>query len=143
VDATGVTANILDGRELDVEHTATVGLLSETNVVGTIDCSWKTAPGQAVVRVAGSQGTLSFDYARPGVIVFDDAAGNTEEIPVEGDDRFSREIRSFLDAVAGGDAPRTGAIDGLVGLAVVDAIYRASANRSLEIPSTGLAARRR
>jgi predicted dehydrogenase len=142
VDATGVTTNILDGRELEVEHTATVGLLSETNVVGTIDCSWKAAPGEAVVRVAGSQGTLSFDYARPGLVVFGDAAGNTEEIPVEGGDRFSREIRSFLDAVAGGDAPRTGAFDGLVGLAVVDAIYRASANRSLEIPSTGLAARR-
>ena len=135
VDGTGVATDTLDGTELEVEHTATLGLVSESGVIGTIDCSWKSAPGRAVVQVTGAMGRLSFDYTQPGHVVFEDEDGNAERIPAGGDDRFLREIRSFLQAVENGDAPRTGAIDGLVGLAVVDAVYRERSERSVRLPS--------
>lgn len=124
VDSAAVMTSTLDGVELEVEHTAALALRSEAGVVGTIDCSWKTANARAVVRVSGSAGSLHFDYSKPGILVFEDPEGAVEHIPATGQSRFSREVAAFLDAIGTGTEPRTGAIDGLVGVATVDAAYR-------------------
>ena len=114
----------LGSTDLGVEHTATVGLRAENGVIGTIDCSWKTPNDSAVVRISGSEGTLSFDYYDAAKITFQPVGEPTKVIQVAGPNRFIRELAAFLEAVDSGREARTGAFDGLVGLAVVSAVYR-------------------
>ena len=131
VAVSGSMSTALDSIELEVEHTATLGLRSEKEVIGTINCSWKLPNGTSVVRVSGSAGTLSFDYLKEGEVVFESEAGEVEVLRIESGDRFAREVAAFLNAVNKGTSPRTGAFDGLVGLAVVTAVYRMNTENAL------------
>jgi predicted dehydrogenase len=122
--ASGTMTTWLGSTDLGVEHTATVGLRAENGVIGTIDCSWKTPNDSAVVRISGSEGTLSFDYYDAAKITFQPVVGTTKVIQVAGANRFIRELAAFIEAADSGREARTGAFDGLVGLAVVSAVYR-------------------
>ncbi|MCW5951155.1 MAG: Gfo/Idh/MocA family oxidoreductase [Propionibacteriaceae bacterium] len=128
VDAAGTFTADLEGELLEVEHTGSISVRSDRQVVGVIECSWKSPTGQAFVRVAGSGGSLEYDYFQPGVVRFVDAAGVAEELTVpDTGPRFDRQIRSFLDVAAAGGRHRTTSWDGLMGVAVVDAVYQRSA----------------
>ncbi|SEF13269.1 Predicted dehydrogenase [Arthrobacter alpinus] len=124
IAASGTMSTVLGESDLAVEHTATIGLRSISDVIGTIDCSWKLPNGTSTVSVGGSAGRLTFDYDKEGEIVFESADGSVDTIHVPTGDRFAREVEAFLESVRYGLPARTGAFDGLVGLTVVDAIYR-------------------
>jgi predicted dehydrogenase len=51
------------GPALSVEDTAVLALRSTNGVLGVIEASWRTRPGEAVVRMSGTDGTLHLDYA--------------------------------------------------------------------------------
>ncbi|SFN39984.1 Gfo/Idh/MocA family protein [Mycetocola miduiensis] len=129
--ATGTLATVLDGTGLEVEHTAAMTLRSVTHVIGTIECSWKSPTGQSIVRVEGSEGSLTFDYARQGQVAKQSRSGEVEILQVSPGNRFEREIADFIRSVTVGMRPRTGSLDGLVGVAVLDEVYSQSDNRSL------------
>ncbi|WP_167140513.1 Gfo/Idh/MocA family oxidoreductase [Diaminobutyricimonas sp. TR449] len=124
VASSGVLATVLDGDELEVEHTAALTLLSETNVIGTIETSWKSPNGQSIVRVAGSNGSLTFDYGKRGQIEVELQNGSSRTEQVTLGNRFEREIAAFMQAISERSAPRTGALDGLIGVAILDKLYR-------------------
>lgn len=123
--ATGLIETGLDGTELEVEHTGAICLRGQNGTIGTIESSWKSPAGHAHVRVSGSEGALTFDYSRPGRVRFEPANGPVEILEVETGSRFEREVEAFLTAIDTRTAPRTGAEDGVIGLAVLDSIYRA------------------
>lgn len=131
VDATGIASSVLDAVPLEVEHTATLGLRSATQVIGTIDCSWKSPGGHwdspggtAILRVSGTTGVLEFDYAKPGIVLHTPATCAPEHIHVEQADRFARQAAYFLDAVQSGKPPRTGIEDALAGMKAVTQVYQ-------------------
>jgi predicted dehydrogenase len=125
VDVAATMSSELDGRELEVEHTALLALKSNAGVIGAIDCSWKSPTGRAVVEVAGSHGALRFDYTTPGVVTHIDETGVAHMVQVaDSGARFDRQIADFMARVAAGRPSRTGSWDGYVGVAVVDAAYR-------------------
>lgn len=123
--ATGVLETVLDGTELDVEHTGAICLRGQNGTIGTIESSWKSPAGQAYVRVSGSEGALTFDYHRLGQVRFEPATTPEQILEVETGNRFQRQIAAFLAAVEAGTVPRTGPEDGLIGVTVLDSIYRA------------------
>lgn len=124
----GCVSQELDGVHLDVEHTAVADLRSRKGVLGSIHVSWKTPGGRDVVSVHGSKGSLTFDYHRPGQVVL---LRGLEETVLDAPtgNRFEREMIGFVHAIENRAAPRTGSLDGLVGLAAVDRVYADSAAR--------------
>jgi predicted dehydrogenase len=127
VEASGIYSKRLGASELGVEHTATMALRSTSDVIATIDCSWKSPEGKAIVRIAGSAGALQFDYSAPGSITYQRAGKDTRIIRIESGNRFEREVESFLEAIRSGRQPRTGVSDGLEGMRIVSHIYQQQA----------------
>jgi predicted dehydrogenase len=122
----GCVSRDLDGVQLDVEHTAVATLRSRSGVLGSIHVSWKTPGGRSFVSISGSKGSLTFDYQRPGQVVL--RRGLDESVlDVPTGNRFEREMIGFVQAIETRSAPRTGSIDGLVGLETVDRVYADSA----------------
>jgi predicted dehydrogenase len=103
------------GPALEVEDTAILAVRSGHGVVGVIEASWRTAPGEAVISVCGTQGRLDFDYAT-GALTLTDPNGTRSDLPkaVDADqgDRFARQARHFLDCIADHDRPRVTMHDG-------------------------------
>lgn len=130
--ATAMYTTNLDGVDLEVEHTATLGLRSVNHVIGTVDCSWKLPTGESVVRVFGTLGSLTYDYSSPGVITFRDTMGAESVIDCPTGNRWELEVRAFIQAVEMGTSVRTGTIDGLIGLHVLSTVY--GANQASLVP---------
>lgn len=123
---TGVLSTALGSQTLDVEHTAAISLLSVRDVVGSIECSWKTVGEEAIVRVTGEKGSLTFDYSHPGDVVLLTSEGlSTLRVPTG--DRFECEVRDFVDAIETGGKSRSSSGDGLAGVVAVTAVYNQTA----------------
>ncbi|MGY1550253.1 Gfo/Idh/MocA family protein [Microbacterium sp. A588] len=122
--ASGSVVCDLDGTVLEVEHSAALAVRSIDAVVGTILVSWKAPSGKTQITLAGSTGGLTYDYARPGEVEHVTADGVVHVLEVPVGNRFEREIDDFLEAAHNGSAPRTSTFDGLVGVGIVDAVYR-------------------
>ena len=113
--ATTATAR---GPALGVEDSAVLSLQSEAGVLGVIEASWRTAPGEAVVTVSGSHGRLHLDYATMKLTEVG-VDGTESVVEVTGEDRFTRQARHFLSCVAGTAEPRVTPADGARAIAVL------------------------
>lgn len=110
------------GPALAVEDSAVLSLRSAAGVLGVIEASWRTAPGEAVITISGTRGRLHFDYAAPRLTLTDDA-GTETVLDVPAGNRFVRQAGHFLDCVAGRAEPRVTAEDGARAVAVLGQAY--------------------
>jgi predicted dehydrogenase len=114
------------GPALDVEDTSVLTLQTAAGVIGIIDASWRTPPGEWSVTVYGTSGTAVVDY-KTLTLRFQSANGDWRDIPVEQGDRFEREIAHFTDIVTTGATQRVTVDDGVWANRIIDAAY-SSAN---------------
>lgn len=107
---------------LEVEDTAVLSLRAESGVLGVIEASWRTQPGEAVVRVEGTAGALVMDYQS---LRFTRRTpdGATEPIDVSPGNRFTRQAAHFLACVRGEEKPRVTGEDGVAAMRVLAAAY--------------------
>ncbi|MET9019979.1 Gfo/Idh/MocA family oxidoreductase [Actinopolymorpha sp. NPDC004070] len=106
------------GPALEVEDSAVLSLRSHAGVLGVIEASWRTAPGEAVVTVSGTHGRLHLDYATMKLTEVG-VDGTESVVEVTGEDRFTRQARHFLSCVAGTAVPRVTPADGARAVAVL------------------------
>ncbi|NLG49902.1 MAG: Gfo/Idh/MocA family oxidoreductase [Chloroflexi bacterium] len=123
-----VCAQISTTLPIQVEDSATLLLRSVDNVIGEISCSWVTPPGEAIVRIYGTDGTLGIDYSREPNLRYCLAGGDWVPVPFEGPDRFAAETRHFVECVRDGRQPQVTVQDGARAIALIDQAY-ASATR--------------
>lgn len=123
------------GPALAVEDSAIMAVRSVGGVLGVIEASWRTAPGEALVSVSGTQGRLDMDYGS-STLSLTKPGGETNVIDVEPGNRFTREARSFLDCIRSGDQPRVTAADGA---RAVELLMRAYQSAGTLTPATATA----
>lgn len=128
VQASAVTRTTALGPALRVEDTAVITLVSETGVIGVIEASWRTPPGEWVVTVNGTAGYLSMDYATMQ-LTHGDASGKTTIVAVVDADRFTREVAHMAACVRGNEQQRVTMYDGL---AACDILHRAARSANHE-----------
>ena len=114
------------GPALPVEDTAVLALRSTSGVLGVIEASWRTRPGEAVVSVHGTDATLRLDYATMALTRSDADGSSPQPIEVPEGDRFTRQAAHFLACVAGQAEPRVTAADGAAAVAVLAAAYQSA-----------------
>lgn len=114
------------GPALDVEDTVALILRSTHGVLGSIEASWRTAPGQAVLALHGTQGSLTLDYSTLRLIhtPSDDASPVT--IEVADGDRFVSQAAHFLACVRGSEEPLITASDGVAAIDVLTKAYESA-----------------
>ncbi len=128
VQASAVTRTTALGPALRVEDTAVITLVSETGVIGVIEASWRTPPGEWVVTINGTAGHLSMDYATMQ-LTHHDAQGNSVVLDVPDDDRFTREVAHMVDCVTGQATPRVTMHDGLAACDILQRAARSANNK--------------
>ena len=112
IQASAVTRTTELGPALRVEDTAVILLTSATGVIGTIEASWRTPPGEWVVTVYGTRGSLTMDYDSMQLWQTD-ATGKRQQVTVTDGDRFVNEVTHFAKCVTGKAPLRVTAADGL------------------------------
>ena len=128
VHASAVTRTTALGPALRVEDTAVITLVSATGVIGVIEASWRTPPGEWVVTVNGTAGYLSMDYATMQ-LTHGDASGNTVQLDVPDADRFTREVAHMVACVQGQATPRATMHDGLAACDILQQAARSANNK--------------
>lgn len=123
---TATTATPL-GPALKVEDSAVITLRTADGVLGVIEASWRTPPGEWTLTLYGTGGTAVVDYATDQLRLLRAGAADWEKIETPDGDRFEREIAAFLTAIQGGDPPRATGADGLAATRILDAAYRSAA----------------
>lgn len=125
---TATTATSL-GPALEVEDTTVLSLRAESGVLGVIEASWRTRPGEAVVHVEGTDGALIMDYqslqlTRRGP----DGAVAAVDVSPNGaiSNRFTRQAAHFLACVRGEEKPRVTGEDGAAAMRVLAAAYESA-----------------
>ncbi len=114
------------GPALSVEDTAVLALRSTNGVLGVIEASWRTRPGEAVVSVRGTDGTLHLDYGTMALTLSTPDGSAPQPIEVPEGDRFTRQAAHFLAYVAGEVQPRVTAADGTAAVAILAAAYESA-----------------
>jgi predicted dehydrogenase len=132
------------GPALEVEDSGIIALRSESGVLGSIEASWRTPPAEATVTLYGTDGVVTYDYDRPGVIAM---RRNGEEawthIEVEGGDRFERQAQHFLDCLGGQAEPRVTGRDGARAVEILLAAYRSAERSTRSELGSGMSVRTR
>lgn len=124
------------GPALQVEDSAVLAVRSVEGVLGVIEASWRTAPGEASVSVSGTGGRLDLDYAT-SVLSLVGPDGSVMEVEVPPGNRFVLQARSFLDCIANGTQHRVTAADGARAIALLAKAY-ASAGPLVATTAKGL-----
>lgn len=110
------------GPALEVEDSAVLGVRSVGGVLGVIEASWRTVPGEALVSVSGTEGRLDLDYSTPTLsLVGPDRS--VQKIDVPPGNRFALQARSFLDCIANGTQHRVTASDGARAITLLAQAY--------------------
>jgi predicted dehydrogenase len=110
------------GPKLKVDDTAVLTLKTADGVLGVIESSWRTPPGEWTVTVYGTRGTAVVDY-KEMTLRKQDANGTWQDVPVESGNRFEREFAHFLACWRGEDSPRVTVDDGVAGNRILAAAY--------------------
>ena len=108
---------------LQVEDTAEVGLRFESGAVGSVHIDYLQQPAAHTLEIAGTAGTLRWNYADGSLTVFQ-AGGQSWEtfLPPEGFERnwlFLEELRNFIATVQGKAEPLCTLADGVRALEIV------------------------
>lgn len=114
------------GPELEVDDTSLLTLKTADGILGTIEGSWRTPPGEWTVTAYGTKGTVHIDY-KTGGMEFRKADGTTEQVDIEPGNRFEREFAHFLDCWRGNAEPRITVRDGLAANRILHEAYDTAA----------------
>jgi predicted dehydrogenase len=110
------------GPKLQVDDTAVLTLKTPEGVLGVIESSWRTPPGEWTVTVYGTKGTAVVDY-KEMTLRKQDTNGTWHDIPVESESRFNREFAHFLACWRGEAEQRVTVRDGVAANRILDAAY--------------------
>lgn len=111
------------GGELAVEDTSALLLQTETGAIGIIEACWASPHSPSVIEVYGSSGTAIVDYSADRTRYRTDDMKQWRTARAQGPDRFTAEIRHFIDCVLGRAQPIVTGEDGLKAARIVDAAY--------------------
>ncbi|NBU63901.1 MAG: gfo/Idh/MocA family oxidoreductase [Chloroflexia bacterium] len=111
VQASAVTRTTSLGPALQVEDTAVITLTSTEGVLGVIEASWRTPPGEWIVSVYGTAGSLTLDYDTLE-LWHCDAHGHKQHLAVPDGDRFVNEVAHIAACVRDATPPRVTMADG-------------------------------
>jgi predicted dehydrogenase len=115
---------------LVVEDTSVLLVNGPDGVPGTIEASWVTPAGGSMLTIFGTEGTLAVDYGAGDFgVAYLQRAGEAapHELPLQGPNRFTAEVRHFLACIAAGRRPTPSIQDGLRAVQVIMAAYAAPA----------------
>jgi len=111
VQASAVTRTTTLGPALQVEDTAIITLTSTDGVLGVIEASWRTPPGEWVVSVYGTAGSFTLDYDTMQ-LWHGDTHGAKKQLAVPDGDRFVNEVAHIAACVRDNTPPRVSMADG-------------------------------
>lgn len=127
-DVTAVQAQVANlAQKEKVEDFGLLFLQGKKGCVGEIACCYSTPVATNFVEVLGDKGTITINYwvpGRPDITVR--CEGDTADTVIDvsqAPDRFTAEIRHFLDCVAGKAKPAVTVADGLASAQVIAAAY--------------------
>jgi len=124
-DVSAVVATLV--QRVDVEDSAAVVLRSSGGAIGIIEASWSTPYGDNLVEVYGEKGTAIVDYDGNLLRYRVGAMKTWRKVKPAGPDRFTLEVRHFVDCVRGEGEPQVTGEDGLKAQLIIEAAYRAAA----------------
>ena len=110
------------GPKLQVDDTAVLTLKTPQGVLGVIESSWRTPPGEWTVTIYGTGGTAIVDY-KEMTLRKQDGDGTWQDVPVESGSRFDREFAHYLACWRGEDSPRVTVEDGVATNRILEAAY--------------------
>jgi UDP-N-acetylglucosamine 3-dehydrogenase len=125
-EVASISAQVSTQLPIKVEDSAAILLRSVDGVLGEISCSWVTPPGEAVVRLYGTEGLAEIDYSAEPNLRYRVGAADWVAVPYQGPDRFAGETRHFLECVQAGKQPRVGVRDGARVIELLDMAYRSA-----------------
>jgi predicted dehydrogenase len=120
--AAALTSRHLEG--IDTEDTGAILLKSEDGAIGTLEASWLTPVGTAIIEIYGTEGKAVLDYST-GTLSWRVRADAdwTTETPESDTDRFTAEVQHFLDAVLGKSKLALTCEDGLRSVEILTRAY--------------------
>jgi predicted dehydrogenase len=116
------------GPALQVEDTAIVTLRTSEGILGSLEASWRTPPGEWFVTLYGTAGAATVDYATNELRVQLVGEQGWRVIDVEPGDRFEREIAHFLACTKGEATLRVTGADGLAATQILIDAYASAGN---------------
>jgi len=114
-------------QRIDVEDSAAMVLRSADGAIGAIDAGWSTPYGVNVIEIYGEKGAAIVDYDRNQLRYRTDNMKGWRTVKPKGPDRFTLEIRHFVDCVRGASQPQVTGEDGLKAQRIIEAAYRSAA----------------
>ena len=114
-------------QKIDVEDSAAMVLRSAGGAIGVIDAGWSTPYGVNVIEIYGEKGAAIVDYDRNVLRYRVDGMKGWRTVKPKGPDRFTLEIRHFVDCVRGEAQPLVTGEDGLKAQSIIEAAYRSAA----------------
>jgi predicted dehydrogenase len=114
-------------QPVEVEDAGAMLLRSASGAIGVIEASWVTAYGVNAIEIYGEKGAALVDYDRNALRYRLDGMKRWRTVKPKGPDRFTLEIRHFLDCVRGQSRLEMTGEDGLKAQLVIEAAYRSAA----------------
>ncbi|MFO7633173.1 MAG: Gfo/Idh/MocA family oxidoreductase [Caldilinea sp.] len=126
-EITRVDASVSTTLPVSVEDSASIQVVSETGVIGSLNCSWTTPVSEAEIRIWGTEGEAIIDYettagARYRLANESDWTVLTFDCP----DRFVLQAEHFLTCVSNGWKPLANGAEGIAVMRVIEAAYRSA-----------------
>ncbi len=125
VHASAVTRTTTLGPALQVEDSAIITLTSTDGVLGVIEASWRTPPGEWVVSVYGTAGSLTLDYDTMQ-LWHCDVHGTKQQLAVPDGDRFVNEVAHIAACVREHTDPRVSMADGRAACDILERAMRSA-----------------
>lgn len=128
-EVTTVAAAISTTLPVQVEDSASIQVVSERGVIGSLNCSWVTPVSEAEIRVWGTEGEAIIDYATTTGARYR-LAGDSDwsVLPFDCPDRFVLQAQHFLTCVQNGEQPAVRGSDGIAVMRTIEAAYRSVHN---------------
>jgi len=114
-------------QQVEVEDSAAMLLRSADGAIGIIEASWSTPFGVNGIEIYGENGAAIVDYDRNLLRYRVEGMKRWRTVKPKGPDRFTLEIRHFVDCVTGESEPQVTGEDGLKAQAIIEAAYRSAA----------------
>jgi predicted dehydrogenase len=114
-------------QQVDVEDSAAMLLRSASGAIGVIEASWCTPYGVNDIEIYGERGAAIVDYDNNRLRYMIDGLKRWNTLRPKGPDRFSLEVRHFIDCVRGEATLQVTGNDGLQAQLIVEAAYRSAA----------------
>lgn len=135
-DVTAVQAQVANlAQKEKVEDFGLLFLQGKKGCRGEIACCYSTPVATNFVEVLGDKGTITINYwvqGRPDITIRREGDSADTVIDVsQAPDRFTAEVRHFLDCVAGQAKPAVTVADGLASAQVIAAAYASAKSGKL------------